>query len=110
MSLEEIPDTVFVSLGSRGFHPVHPKECAKCGNTNPQGLELLEREEVERIDHEEGYKMTVDYKIQCHYCGNIFHVRLRHLYQWIEGGEKRVTTFVNILDENKNDMGWLGNY
>lgn len=110
MSLDEIPDTVFVSLGSRGFHPVHPKQCGKCGNENPLGLELLEREETERIEHEEGYKVTVDYKIQCRFCNNIFYVRLQHLYQWKDEGDKRVTTFVNILDENKNDIGWLGNY
>lgn len=108
MSLKEIPDRIFVSLGRRGFDPVNPKECSKCGN--PTNLELLDKFEHADVTHEEGRKQTIDYKIQCLHCGNIFFVRLQHIFQKIENTEKRVTTVVNILDENKNDLGWLGNY
>ncbi len=110
MSLDEIPNRIFVSLGRRGFDPVNPKQCSKCGNPNPAGLTLLERIEHEEVKHEEGVKRTVDYKIGCQICGNIFFVRLQHVIQFVEGKEKRVTTMVNILDENGEDLGWLGNY
>ncbi len=108
MSLKEIPDRIFVSLGRRGFDPVNPKQCSKCGN--PTNLQLLEKVDHGDVTHEEGRKNTVDYKIQCNACGNIFYVRLQHVLQKVEGDEKRVTTVVNILDENKEDIGWLGNY
>ena len=108
MSLKEIPDKIFVSLGRRGFDPVNPKQCPKCGN--PTNLEFLEKLEHDDVEHEEGRKQTVDYKIQCGHCGNIFFVRLQHVIQKLEAKEKRVTTLVNILDENGNDLGWLVNY
>ncbi len=110
MSLQEIPDRVFVSLGSRGFHPVNPKQCPKCENETPEGLEFLEKIERERVEHVEGFKRTIDYKIQCLNCKNIFYVRLQHVCQKINDRVKRVTTVVNILDKNLNDLGWLGNY
>ncbi len=108
MSLKEIPDRIFVSLGRRGFDPVNPKQCSRCGNV--ANLKLLEKVEQEDIKHEEGRKQTVEYKIQCMHCGNVFFIRLQHVLQKVEGGEKRVTTMVNILDEGGNDLGWLGNY
>jgi len=94
-------------IGRRGFDPVKPKQC---GNATPAYLKLLERVEHSRVDHEEGYKTTVDYKIQCLSCTNIFYVRLRHVFQKLPQEDKRVTTVVNILDEQKQDLGWLGNY
>jgi hypothetical protein len=110
MSLEEIPDKIFVSLGRRGFDPVNPKQCSRCGNNAPTGLKLLEKITHPRVNHEEGFKETLDYKIQCLQCGNIFYIRLQHVIQLVSGTEKRVTTVVNILDENQDDLGWLGNY
>ena len=108
MSLEEIPDKIFVSLGRRGFDPVNPKQCSKCGN--PINLKLLEKIEHEEVKHKEGIKRTLDYKIQCLNCDNIFFIRLQHVFQRTNGEEKRITTVVNILDEQMNDLGWLGNY
>ncbi|MHA1129786.1 MAG: hypothetical protein ACTSQI_01865 [Candidatus Helarchaeota archaeon] len=108
MSLKEIPDRIFVSLGRRGFDPINPKQCSKCGN--PTNLQLLEKNEIANITYKEGRKNTVDYKIQCNYCGNIFYIRLQHVFQKMGAEEKRITTLVNILDENKEDLGWLGNY
>ncbi|MHA1300769.1 MAG: hypothetical protein ACTSO9_15235 [Candidatus Helarchaeota archaeon] len=110
MSLDEIPNQIKVSLGRRGFDPVNPKQCSKCGNAIPSGFKLLEKQEEPEVTHEEGRKQTLDYKIQCMKCNNIFYIRLQHVFQKKEGGEKRVTTLVNILDEEKNDLGWLGNY
>ena len=107
MSLDEIPNQITVSLGRRGFDPVNPKKCPKCGNPN---LKLLNKEELDTIKHKEGEKRTIDYKIQCLNCNNIFYIKLQHVIQFIDGREKRVTTLVNVLDENKNDLGWLGNY
>jgi hypothetical protein len=109
MSLKEIPDKIFVSLGRRGFDPVNPKQCPKCG-TRDAGLELLEKIEHETLQHEKGLKRTMDYKLRCRNCGNIFFIRLQHVFQQEEGDEKRITTVVNILDEKMNDIGWLGNY
>ena len=110
MSLDEIPDKIFVSLGRRGFDPVNPKQCSKCGNMGVGVLKLLEKIEHEEVRHEQGIKRTVDYKVQCGSCGNIFYIRLRHVFQLVDEAEKRITTVVNILDENMNDIGWLGNY
>lgn len=110
MSLDEIPDKVMVSLGKRGFDPVNPKVCPKCGNEDKRGLKLLEKIERETIIHEEGFKQTVDYKIQCLQCDNTFFLRLQHVIQKIGNREKRVTTLVNVLDENLNDLGWLGHF
>ena len=110
MSLEEIPDRIFVSLGRRGFDPVNPKQCPKCGNNAPHGLKLLEKIEHEEVKHEEGRKRIVDYKIQCLACDSTFYIRLQNVFQVVEGEQKRITTMVNILDENQNDLGWLGNY
>jgi hypothetical protein len=110
MSLEEIPDTVYVALGSRGFHPVHPKQCAKCGNDTPTGFELLQKREQNKVEYQDGYNQIIDYKIQCRACNNIFYVRLQHFFQQREGVEERLTTQVNILDAEQNDLGWLGSY
>ncbi|MHA1378204.1 MAG: hypothetical protein ACTSRG_07465 [Candidatus Helarchaeota archaeon] len=110
MSLDEIPSRVNVSLGRRGFDPVNPKQCSKCGNSIPTTLKLLERTEEPEVFHEEGRKQTVDYKIQCLKCDNVFFIRLQHVFQKLNDGEKRVTTLVNILDAEKKDLGWLGNY
>jgi len=110
MSLEEIPDTVYVALGSRGFHPVHPKQCAKCGNETPAGFELLEKREQKKVEYKESYNKIVDYKIRCQACDNIFYVRLQHFFQQRSGVEERLTTMVNILDADQNDLGWLGSY
>lgn len=107
MSLKEIPDRIVVSLGRRGFDPVNPKQCSKCGSP---GLRLLEKIDHEEVKHEEGVKRTVDYKVQCGACDNIFFIRLQHVFHRDGDEEKRVTTLVNILDEQKNDLGWLGNY
>ena len=108
MSLDEIPNQITVSLGRRGFDPVNPKKCPKC--SNPNRLKLLNKEKLDTIKHKEGEKRTFDYKIQCLNCNNIFYIKLQHVIQFIDDREKRVTTLVNILDENKNDLGWLGNY
>ena len=108
MSLNEIPNQISVSLGRRGFDPINPKKCSKCGN--PTRLKLLEKKELDTIKHKEGEKRTLDYKIQCLNCNNIFFIRLQHVIQFTEQGEKRVTTMVNILNENKDDLGWIGNY
>ncbi|NVM54327.1 MAG: hypothetical protein HWN66_11550 [Candidatus Helarchaeota archaeon] len=110
MSLKEIPDRIFVSLGRRGFDPVNPKQCSECGNVAPTGLKLLEKIEYEDVKHEEGFKRMVDYRIQCLQCKNTFFIRLQHVFQRIDEKEKRVTTLVNILDEQMKDIGWLGNY
>ncbi|MFX0133545.1 MAG: hypothetical protein ACFFDN_07875 [Candidatus Hodarchaeota archaeon] len=110
MSLDEIPNQITVSLGRRGFDPIHPKQCLKCGNPNQSRLKLLEKIEQDKVTHEKGEKRTIDYKIQCLNCQDIFYIRLQHLIHYQDDEEKRVTTKVNILDENKNDLGWLGNY
>ncbi|TFG04394.1 MAG: hypothetical protein EU536_04740 [Promethearchaeota archaeon] len=109
MSLKEIPDKIFVSLGRRGFDPVTAKQCPKCGNM-AAGLELKEKIEHADIEHEEGFKKTVDYQVHCRNCDAIFYIRLQHVFQKVSSGDKRVTTMVNILDEAQNDIGWLGNY
>ncbi|MHA1263922.1 MAG: hypothetical protein ACTSRS_01685 [Candidatus Helarchaeota archaeon] len=109
MTLKEIPDKIFVSLGRRGFDPVNPKQCPKCG-TQGMGLELIEKIEREEVTIERGSKKTVDYKIHCKNCGTIFYIRLQHVFQGREDAKKRVTTLVNFLDEQLNDLGWLGNY
>ena len=110
MSLDEIPNQITVPLGRRGFDPINPKICAKCGNSNPNALKLLEKIPREKITHEEGFKEIIDYKIQCLQCKQIFFIRLQHIIHKTAEKEKRVTTMVNILDEKLNDLGWLGNY
>ncbi|MHA1651804.1 MAG: hypothetical protein ACTSYB_16550 [Candidatus Helarchaeota archaeon] len=110
MSLDEIPDRIFVSLGRRGFDPVNPKQCPKCELFGPGGLKLLEKKLYEEVKSEEGIKRIIDYKIRCLQCNTIFYIRLQHIIQKIDGEEKRITTLVNILDEKQNDLGWVGNF
>ncbi|MHA1785375.1 MAG: hypothetical protein ACTSVY_01000 [Candidatus Helarchaeota archaeon] len=108
--MEELPDKIYVSLGRRGFDPIKLKYCHVCKNPVVQDLELLKKEVIEEKSIDDNTMIEVNYKFQDKKCGGIFYIKLKHMYKTFNGKKKRITTLVNILDKDKNDLGWLGNY
>lgn len=108
--MDEIPDKIQVSLGRRGFDPIRLKYCHVCKNPTIQDLELLEKDIVSEKSEGTNTVQDINYKIKDNRCGGIFYIKLKHMFKEIEGKKERVTTVVNILDDKKTDLGWLGNY
>ncbi len=108
--MDEIPDKIHVSLGRRGFDPIRLKYCHVCQNPNIKDLELLEKDIIEEKTEENNTMQEINYKIKDQRCGGIFYIKLKHMFKVIEGKKERITTVVNILDDKKIDLGWLGNY
>ena len=108
--MNEIPNQIYVSLGRRGFDPIKLKYCHVCNNPTITDLELLEKKvEEERVEGKNSV-LIINYKIKDKKCGGIFYIQLNHVYTEEEGEKKRITTKVHILNDKKEDMGWLGNY
>ncbi|NHI92911.1 MAG: hypothetical protein EAX96_10455 [Candidatus Lokiarchaeota archaeon] len=108
--MNEIPDEIYVSLGRRGFDPLKIKYCHVCNNPTVKDLELLEKKVVREQDDGNNFYVEIDYKIRDKKCNGTFFIKLKHVYSMLEGDKKRMTTKVHILDENKKDLGWLGNF
>lgn len=104
--MNEIPDKVFVPLGRRGFDPVSVKRCHICNKTSVM-LTLLEKEDSEK---QEGNTILeeIDYKIKCDSCNGIFYIRIQTLFDMVDEKKRRITSKVNILNDKKEDLGWLG--
>ncbi|MHA1144242.1 MAG: hypothetical protein ACTSRW_05850 [Candidatus Helarchaeota archaeon] len=106
--MEELPDKVFVPLGRRGFDPIPLKYCHVCKNRSAcikiVGKESSEKQEGNSILEE------IDYKATCDSCGETFYFRVRKIYDVIDGEKRLITATINILDDKKNDLGWLGNF
>ncbi|MHC1591169.1 MAG: hypothetical protein ACXQS8_03715 [Candidatus Helarchaeales archaeon] len=106
--MDELPDKVLVPLGRRGFDPIPLKYCHVCQSRNSR-LTVLEKDESEK---QEGNAILVeiDYKISCDSCNGIFYIRVRKIMDVLEGKRRSIANTVNILDKDKNDLGWLGNF
>ncbi|MHA1270192.1 MAG: hypothetical protein ACTSPY_10435 [Candidatus Helarchaeota archaeon] len=106
--LNELPDTIFVPLGRRGFHPINLKSCIKCSTENIFVLEFLEKIEYPAEEIENSKKEMTDYKVKCRNCGTIYYIRKIEFKRVVNGNEERLITNFNIIDKNGNDEGWLG--
>ncbi|MHA2069990.1 MAG: hypothetical protein ACXABY_36965 [Candidatus Thorarchaeota archaeon] len=83
-TLEDLPDEVFVALGRRGMEGIPLKECTyECDGKELTLLEMSR--EPEKITGS-GIEMI----------------------RYVDG--KRMDTKVNLLDDEGNDLGWLGSY
>jgi hypothetical protein len=82
-TLDDLPDQVFVALGRRGMEGISLKECTyACDGKELTLIEMnREPEKITGMDIE-----------------NV-----------VENGE-RMDTMVNLLDDEGNDLGWLGSY
>jgi len=106
-SVDDLPDQIYVPLGTRGLQPIKLKQCFRCSNQNVNELEMIEKkiEAVQGRDQE-----IADYKILCRKCSSTFTIRLRNLYVVEKGQKRRSITFVSILDGEGRDEGWLGSF
>ncbi|MHA1309654.1 MAG: hypothetical protein ACTSWR_02605 [Candidatus Helarchaeota archaeon] len=108
---DELPDTIYIPLGRRGFQPINIKACIRCSMENKFVLEFLEKK-INIEESDESKKEIIDYKVKCRNCNAIYYIRMIKIKKIVEEeGEKKeilVVTNFNILDEKGNDEGWLG--
>lgn len=104
----ELPDTIFVPLGRKGFHPINIKKCIKCSAEDRFVLDFMEKIEHPVEKTENGKKETTDYKIQCKSCNAIYYIRMTQIKRIKGEKEERMLTNFNILNEKGEDEGYLG--
>lgn len=101
--LDELPEELYVPLGSRGFQPLKLKRCNYCKMEESARLKLLEKK-----IKEDGNVEIVDYKIRCENCRQIFTIRCKNYYEICGDIKKRLLSRVHILNDAEVDQGWLG--
>jgi transcription elongation factor Elf1 len=113
LDLDELPDTVYAPLGTRGMQPLNLKECPRCGNNAVEKLQLLSKKKGPRENAETGSESwdtsSDEYEIKCGNCGYNFRIKCQNVFGGA-GGKERVVTFVHILTEDGENEGWIGNY
>ncbi|WXG45889.1 MAG: hypothetical protein WED05_04325 [Candidatus Atabeyarchaeum deiterrae] len=113
LSLDELPDTVYAPLGSRGVQPLDLKECPRCGNKAIEQLRVVNERKGMRenkVASHAGWGVVVDeYDIKCGKCNYSFTIRCQNVYGGANGKE-RVLTFAHIITEDGANEGWLGNF
>ena len=105
--MNEIPDQVFVPLGRRGFDPIPIKFCHNCQDRSGR-ISMVQKVTSEK---QEGgvFLQEIDYEIKCDVCGGTFFYRIRHVFDIVGDKRRKVVSTVNILNEKKEDLGWVGN-
>lgn len=105
-SLDELPDQVFVALGRRGMEGIPLKECTyeEC---NASDLELISvQTDPAQISGDGQETQIEDWEVKCPDCDRKFTIRLKT--RFFDG--ERMDTMTNIIDDEGNDLGWLGSY
>ncbi|MBN2228313.1 MAG: hypothetical protein JW779_01895 [Candidatus Thorarchaeota archaeon] len=105
LSLDNLPDEVFVALGRRGMEGIPLKECTyQCDGKE---LELLHfRKDKETLKGSGVEEVIEDWIVKCKTCSRTFTIRCYIRYA---DGE-RADTRVDILDDKGTNLGWLGSY
>jgi ribosomal protein S27AE len=113
LDLDELPDTVYAPLGTRGMQPLRLKECPRCGNDVVEKLQLVSKRIGSRGDTNASPQVwsttTDEYEIKCGKCGYNFKIKCQNVFGGSEGKE-RIVTFVHIATEDGESEGWLGNF
>ena len=103
-SLDELPEQVFVALGRRGMEALILKECTY--DCDGQELNLIQPPKVKEIPSKGIFEIEEDWLVECAKCSRQFIIRCKIRY--LDG--ERLDTKVNLIDDNGNDLGWLGSY
>lgn len=104
-SLDELPDQVFVPLGRRGMEGIPLKECTyECDGKE---IRLIDVEEIKLGTDEKGIDQVIEkWYVVCEKCNRKFTIQCKIRFKENE----RLDTYVSIIDDNSNDLGWLGSY
>jgi len=105
-SFDELPEFVFVPLGTRGVERIKLKQCQHCLNDDLPSLRLVERSVKDASENQD----TVSYLVLCEKCNLKFTLRCRNIYSSGHERRTRIISFVSVLDEEGKDQGWLGNF
>jgi hypothetical protein len=104
-TLEDLPDEVFVALGRRGMEGIPLKECTyECDGKELTLLEMSR--EPEKITGSGIENVVENWVVECNTCKRPFTISC--MIRYVDG--KRMDTKVNLLDDEGNDLGWLGSY
>jgi len=104
-TIDDLPDEVFVALGRRGMEGIPLKECTY--DCDGKELALLEmKREPEKIAGSGSENVVENWVVECNTCKRPFTIQCKIRYY---NGE-RFDTMVNLLDDEGNDLGWLGSY
>jgi hypothetical protein len=104
-TLDDLPDQVFVALGRRGMEGISLKECTYA--CDGKELTLIEmNREPEKITGMDIENVVENWTVECSKCKKPFTIRCKIRY--VNG--ERMDTMVNLLDDEGNDLGWLGSY
>jgi hypothetical protein len=87
------------------MEPLPLKECTyECDGNE---LHLLDvRQDKEKPAESGRDEITVDWHVECKKCSRSFTIRCYNRY--VDG--QRLDTKVEILDDNGENLGWLGSY
>ncbi len=105
LSLDELPDTVYVPLGRRGMDSIALKMCPEC---NHESLILIQKDKLPEVLNggvHPAKKEIVDYKVRCRKCEYLFIIRLNRIFF----KDKLIQTLVSIISPNSESALWLGN-
>lgn len=105
LTLDDLPDKVYVALGRRGMEGIPLKECTYACD----GKDLTLINVTKKPPEITGKSLEVvieDWLVECNKCHRQFTIRQKVRY--VDG--KRYDTMVSILDDKGNDLGWLGSY
>ncbi|MFW9911576.1 MAG: hypothetical protein ACFFEU_03840 [Candidatus Thorarchaeota archaeon] len=104
-TIDDLPDEVFVALGRRGMEGIPLKECTY--DCDGKELTLLEMSrKPEEITGNGTENVVENWVVECNTCRKSFTIQCKIRYY---NGE-RFDTMVNLLDDEGNDLGWLGSY
>lgn len=105
LTIDHLPDEVFVALGRRGMEGIPLKECTYVCDSKELKLIEVKKEPAEIT----GISLEVvieDWLVECVECSRRFTIRQKVRY--VDG--IKYDTMVSIIDDNGNDLGWLGSY
>ena len=104
-TLDELPDDVYVALGRRGMEPLSLKECTYI--CDGKDLTLIDvKTDPETMEGKGQESVVEDWLVRCDKCSKLFTIRSKSRFH---DGE-RMDTAINLIDDEGNDLGWLGSY
>jgi hypothetical protein len=109
---DDIPSDFYIAIGRRGQESIDSEQCflKGCNNKDSTKLHPLEKSYSKSEPQDDGsYYEYTQVKMKCDECGGIFHLGLKVIYPPSNiDGKGAIMGMANALDENGEDLGFIG--
>ncbi|MHA1109554.1 MAG: hypothetical protein ACTSRE_00520 [Promethearchaeota archaeon] len=109
---DEIPSDFYVAIGRSGQEAIISDQCflKGCDNQDPKKLHPFEKDySKSKIQEDGSYFEYTKIKVKCDKCGGVFQFGLKIIYPPKKVvGKGAIMGMANALDENGEDIGFIG--